>query len=48
MNELQKFGEQGIQYNREKFETIPVEGKRVIKMKCSEEGEEEIDVTEMM
>ena len=44
MNELKKFGEQGIQYNREKLETIPVDGKRVMKMKCSEDGDEEIDV----
>ena len=44
LNELTKFGEQGIQYNREKLETIPTEGKRVIKIKCSEDGDEEIDV----
>ena len=44
MNELKKFGEQGIQYNREKLETIPVDGKRVMKRKCSEDQDEEIDV----
>ena len=44
MNELKKFGEQGIQYNREKLETIPVDRKRVFKMKHSEDEDEEIDV----
>ena len=33
LNELIKFGELGIQYNREKLETIPVDGKRVMKRK---------------
>ena len=44
LNELKKFGEQGIQYNRENLETIPVDGKRVFKMKRSEDEDEEIDV----
>ena len=44
LNELKKFGEQGIQYNREKLETIPIEGKRVIKIKASKDKDEEIDV----
>ena len=44
LNELKKFGEQGIQYNREKLETIPVDHKRLIKMKFSEDEDEENDV----
>ena len=43
MNELKKFEEQGIQYNREKLETIPIEGKRVMKIKASEDEDEEFD-----